>query len=232
MATFCCPIETEPKTLNQVELNHARVHIYDTSSSKHEHVLCLLSFSFFLFVINRKLLLVFWKKMNHLKLLVSSMRSIKGVMLLCVHVIKRWKILISWYECCRVWNQLSELKRWQWLLIERIQFTGFKACLRLVKQFASVLWSVLCPLLIKVNWRSLFLLLFDHVYELKILCYDQLMKFSFTCWWFPSWNDIWLFTSKFYIMTPLMRIDFPVFSFTWWWFQLFYKWTPFFKSIW
>ncbi|KAI3521552.1 hypothetical protein L1887_11023 [Cichorium endivia] len=24
MATFCCPIETEPKTLNQVELNHAR----------------------------------------------------------------------------------------------------------------------------------------------------------------------------------------------------------------
>nr|XP_043618340.1 uncharacterized protein LOC122590072 [Erigeron canadensis] len=24
MATFCCPIETEPKTLNQVELNQAR----------------------------------------------------------------------------------------------------------------------------------------------------------------------------------------------------------------
>ncbi|KAL8217391.1 hypothetical protein R6Q57_020764 [Mikania cordata] len=24
MATFCCPIETEPKTMNQVELNHAR----------------------------------------------------------------------------------------------------------------------------------------------------------------------------------------------------------------
>nr|GEZ84122.1 hypothetical protein [Tanacetum cinerariifolium] len=24
MATFCCPIETEPKTLNQVELGHAR----------------------------------------------------------------------------------------------------------------------------------------------------------------------------------------------------------------
>ncbi|XP_024971543.1 uncharacterized protein LOC112510376 [Cynara cardunculus var. scolymus] len=24
MATFCCPIETEPKTLNQVELNHVR----------------------------------------------------------------------------------------------------------------------------------------------------------------------------------------------------------------
>ncbi|KAK1422485.1 hypothetical protein QVD17_25630 [Tagetes erecta] len=24
MATFCCPIETEPKTMNHVELNHAR----------------------------------------------------------------------------------------------------------------------------------------------------------------------------------------------------------------